>query len=137
MLQVYLTCGMSAVKDLTPKGKNIVLSANMKRVEFGNSSHNGHRNSPGLDTIAKRKKMFCTVYHKYALMANKGGQVLLWFFLSDDESHSHCLYCQPAKNKEKVPLERISCKINNESKDRLEKLFTWNLSNFHFKLCCL
>ena len=29
---------MSAVKDLTPKGKNIVLSANMKRVEFGNSS---------------------------------------------------------------------------------------------------
>ena len=86
----------------------------------------------------KNVKMFCIVCRKYPKVADKASRLYVSIngssatgfnrdsLVSHEKSHSHYFCFQRAKNEEKpeqvTPL-RITRKIDEESKEKLEKLF--------------
>ena len=68
--------------------------------------------------------MFCIVCHKYPTVADKASRGFrLDSLVSHEKSHSYYFCFQRAKNEkpEQAPRQRISRKIDEESKEKLLK----------------
>ena len=87
---------------------------------------------PWVKIDAEKSEMFCIVCHRYPTVTDKASRLYVGIngssatnfrrdsLVSHEKSHSHYFCFQPAKSEEKpeqAPLQQISCKIDEESKE--------------------